>query len=258
MLRILRGEQTFQDWAYNLAANIEAAEAPVTRLIAGLVPWLAPAIPAYITQGNLIEYLGFSLLMSWVTAGIVEFLGLATVNNALSLWKHNRKYENSLEKNGVPFGLALFSFVVYLLVLIVVNAILEAVSLFPALDAVWVGLAHVLARLLLTLLTIPAALTIATAVIQRDIVQSLKRPTSSAPKVSKPAKSLQSADKTLPKVSKTKIKSLRTLRKHPKLLEEIAKLPIAQISQQYEVVPATAQEWKTAALEHIASSNGNG
>lgn len=118
---------------------IQVSERTLIDNVAATVPWLAPVSPAYMVWHNAVTILGWPTWVAWVMAMAVEGLGLSVVSTAFQLWKGRQR----------TFSLAVVTTVFYLATVITVNVALELGA--PA----W------FAKALLSLLSIPAAVTIA-------------------------------------------------------------------------------------------------
>ena len=118
--------------------------------IAATTPWLAPLIPAYLVYHNMAGRLGFWHPLAMAGAVAVEFLGLGAVHTALEFWTYNDAKRQS--DNAAPFWVALGAGLFYVVIVLTVNAVLDLVHT-PAVD--------VLAKALLSLLSVDAALIIA-------------------------------------------------------------------------------------------------
>lgn len=116
--------------------------------IARFVPWLAPGIPASFAYANSLGHLTDKWYFALLIALTVEFLGLATIHTALSLFEYNkanRKNQKQAELL-IMVGMALF----YLIVVIIVNIILDLEVINKT----------IIAKALLSLISIPAAVTL--------------------------------------------------------------------------------------------------
>jgi hypothetical protein len=92
-------------------------------VVAAVSPWLAPALPAYLTWYNLSSKLLFPDWVAIVSALVIEFVGLSAISTSLMLWSWN---ENRREKDPTaPFWLAITSGVFYLAIVLSVNTLLE-------------------------------------------------------------------------------------------------------------------------------------
>ena len=118
---------------------INVSERTLLDNVAATVPWLAPVAPAYMVWHNAVTLLGWPVWVAWVVAAAVEGLGLSVVSTAFALWQGKAK----------SFKVAVITTIFYLAVVIVVNVLLDLGA--PA----WI------AKALLSLLSVPAAVTIA-------------------------------------------------------------------------------------------------
>lgn len=103
--------------------KLTGMETTLTDLIAGLAPWLTPVPTAYLVGRATITYLRWPLPIAIVAAVIIEALGLAAVNTALTL----REYNASKRKTdpAAPFALAAALVGVYLTVAILLTVALD-------------------------------------------------------------------------------------------------------------------------------------
>jgi len=118
---------------------IQVSERTLIDNVAATVPWLAPVSPAFMIWNNAVHILLWPVWVAWVLALAVEGLGLSVVSTAFQLWKEKRN----------TFWIAVVTTVFYLSVIITVNVALELGA------PTWV------AKALLSLLSVPAAVTIA-------------------------------------------------------------------------------------------------
>lgn len=115
-------------------------EGRLTDLIAGFAPWLCPIPTAWLIGKAAFELLNWPLAVAICAALIVESLGLASVNTALTL----RNYNQAKRKTdpGAPFPLAALVVGVYLAVAVLLTVALDifpslatfAPAIFPALS----------------------------------------------------------------------------------------------------------------------------
>lgn len=118
---------------------IQVSERTLIDNVAATVPWLAPISPAYMAWHNAVTLLDWPEWVAWMVAAAIEGLGLSVISTAFQLWRDKRN----------TFWVAVVTTVFYLSVVITVNVLLELG--FPA----WI------AKALLSLLSVPAAVTIA-------------------------------------------------------------------------------------------------
>lgn len=130
--------------------NIAKIKVGLIDIVADVAPWLAPIAPAYMVLVNMRDKLGFPELVAWVVAGAVETLGLASVHTALEFWRWNGERRKS--DDPAPFVVAVVAILFYVMVVLTVNAVLDFTdNLF----------AHIFAKSMLSLLSLPAALIVA-------------------------------------------------------------------------------------------------
>ena len=134
--------------------NIQESEATIVSILVEFAPWLAPVAPAYMAYRNLVDKMDFYQPVAIAVALTVEMLGIATVNTALIFWRHNLRYKDQKKKS--PTWIPAVAFCFYLGIILSVNALLD----FPFSSGVMIYI-HVLVKVLLTLLSVPAAVTLA-------------------------------------------------------------------------------------------------
>lgn len=135
--------------------NIRNFERVAIDTVAAVSPWLTPAIPAYLVAGHAAKYLVQG--NSWidqvfvvVCALAVETVGLSAVHTAIGFYTWNT--EKRQNDDAAPFWLAMFAGVFYVVLVVLVNAVLDATQ------APW---ALIAAKAMLSLLSVDAALVIA-------------------------------------------------------------------------------------------------
>lgn len=132
--------------------SIRNTESSLVNLLSAIAPWGAPLAPAYMAYWGMVGKLSFDPVVAFILAGVIEILGLATVSTAISFWQHNRRQSAEYRRMPVIVPAGMFGF--YLAIVITVNVLLEL----PIPEAYHIP---VIARALLTLLSIPAAVTLA-------------------------------------------------------------------------------------------------
>lgn len=144
---------------------IRDAEGSLVNLLSAIAPWGAPLAPAYMSFRGMQLHLGYTPFVALVVAAVIEILGLATVHTTLVFWKHNRRY--SKEDNKMPTTLAGGMFALYLVIILTVNIALE----WPV---KWVY-TPILARALLSLLAVPASITLAVRALHTELLHDMQR-----------------------------------------------------------------------------------
>jgi signal transduction histidine kinase len=156
MASITYGKRQEQGWFESIMDGwrhvIQVSERTLIDNVAATVPWLAPVSPAYMVWHNAVNLLGWPVWVAWVVAGAVEGLGLSVVSTAFSLWK----------TRSAAFWVAVATTFFYLAIIITVNVALELGA------PVWI------AKALLSLLSVPAAVTIALRSQQAQAVEDIR------------------------------------------------------------------------------------
>jgi hypothetical protein len=126
-----------------------ALEYNLVDLLAATSPWLAPIIPAYLAWRNMSGVLDFPWWVALAGAAVIETLGLSTVHTVFSLWDYNQNHTGAKAARA-PVAVAVFTAVVYMTIVLVVNVLLEARPLIQQ-----------IAQALLSLLSVVASVTLA-------------------------------------------------------------------------------------------------
>lgn len=155
---------------YSLNRLIRDSEASLVNLLSAVAPWLAPLAPAYLTYSHLTNAaFSFPTYIALSVAAVVEVLGLSSVSTVLAFRAHNKRYKD--EKRKAPVWVALFSFVVYLLIILVINVVLDAALL--AGSGLRYDAAVIFAKALLTLLSVPAAVILAVRTQHKEVLDEI-------------------------------------------------------------------------------------
>jgi hypothetical protein len=134
---------------------IRNSESSLVNLLSAIAPWGAPLAPATMSYSGMVKHLSFSEPVAGIIACVIEILGLATVHTTLLFWQHNRRYTREYKK--MPTILAAGMFGLYLVIILGVNVILEAYAV-KLITWAWTP---IVARAMLSLLAVPAAVTMA-------------------------------------------------------------------------------------------------
>lgn len=135
-----------------LSDLINDAEKSFQDFLMAIVPYAVPVIPAYLTVDHVHRYMDFPTWVAWTAGFVVEAFGITAITTAIKFYYHNRRYKH--QDNKAPFLPALLAYAFYVLVVISVNVILEAVS---GSRSGWV----ILTIALFTLLSVPSGVLIA-------------------------------------------------------------------------------------------------
>lgn len=165
---------------------IRNTESSLVNLLSAIAPWGAPLAPACMSFGGMVKHLGFTPFVAGVIAGVIEILGLATVHTTLIFWQHNRRYTKEYKR--MPTALALGMFALYLVVILTTNVLMEALVNWPGMPIV--------ARALLSLLAVPAAVTMAIRTQHTELLREIQA-------TKKGNQSNQNATETQPEVAKS-------------------------------------------------------
>jgi len=180
------------------------------------------------SYGGMVRHLGFTPLVAFILAAVIEILGLATVHTTIVFWQFNRRRLAEYKKR--PTALAAGMFGAYLVIILTVNVLLE----WPT---EWIFM-PILARALLSLLAVPAAVTLAIRAQHTDLIAESSgklpvRKESSGQKENLP-ESFRGDFRSLPEEDRALIASMTT----------------AQIVQKYSVSDRTARNWRAKANQN--------
>ncbi len=125
-----------------LRKNLSEVENNLTDGIAAIGPWITPLPSAALVANAVVQDLHWSQALGWITAAIIESLGLTTVSTSLQLWDYNA-VKRKTDPNA-PFILAASLVVIYLISTIGLTVLLHifpemmrfAPALFPFLALV--------------------------------------------------------------------------------------------------------------------------
>jgi DNA-binding transcriptional ArsR family regulator len=124
-----------------LKGMLDAIEQAVTEVAAKVGPLLAPVPTAYVVGHSVILNLSWPVWLGYVVAAVIELLGLATVNTALTLRDYNVSKRKSDPRAPVELSIALAG--IYLVTAVTLAVLLDV---FPFL-AQWAGVAFPLLSL---------------------------------------------------------------------------------------------------------------
>lgn len=109
-----------------LSNLINGAERSFLDFLGAIVPYFVPVIPAYLTFYHTRDLMNFPTWVAFVSAFVVEVLGITSVSTAIRFYRHNQKYKAS--QNKAPFALAISVYIFYIVVVMTVNVLLEVVD----------------------------------------------------------------------------------------------------------------------------------
>jgi hypothetical protein len=146
---------------------IRGVEYSLVNLLSALAPWLAPLAPAYFSYHHMVNYLGLPETVAFLIAACIEILGLAAMHTTLEFYSWNRKYKDT--KLHAPLWAAVLTFALYFMVIITLNVLIDATLGNEAWPVI-------MARALLSFLTIPSALILSIRAQHTDREEKQKRP----------------------------------------------------------------------------------
>ncbi len=146
------------DW---FVKAMDSTELSFVTLLSKIVPLFVPVIPAYVGYRHVTnpKLLNFDPFFGWVYALVIEGLGYAAIYKAVAFWEHNKKYTEG-SPNRAPLKVAIGIYIVYLVVTLAVNVVLDWVS-----GIVWY---NVLAIGLISILSVPAGLLMSISAIHTE------------------------------------------------------------------------------------------
>lgn len=133
----------------NLNSSIEDAEGAIITFVTTMIPWLAPAMPAWLTYHHLVNMVNIPVLVAGAMALTVEFLGLSAVSTAFQAMRHNKTHK--ADKRKVSLRFPIIAYVFYILVILTVNIVMEIPM--TEIQKTWAEIASIG---LLTLISTPA------------------------------------------------------------------------------------------------------
>lgn len=148
-----------------LSDLINDAEKSFQDFLMAIVPYAVPVIPAYLTVDHVHNYMDFPTWVAWTAGFVVEAFGITAITTAIKFYYHNQKYKK--DDNKAPFLPALLAYVFYVVIVITVNVILEAVS---GSRSGWV----IVTIALFTLLSVPSGVLIAIRTQYSQVLENIE------------------------------------------------------------------------------------
>jgi hypothetical protein len=106
---------------------VKATETTFIDTVSVVIPWLAPAAPAWIAWRSMTVELAFPIWLAAAMAAVIELLGLATINTVFQFWSWNQDARKSEPRS--PVALALVLVMYYFCVILTVNTMLDGSTL---------------------------------------------------------------------------------------------------------------------------------
>lgn len=254
--------------------NAKQAELNAAGVAIALAPWLTPLPTAALTTLATHKYIFYELplggwLFSIITGLVVELLGFSLLNTYFTTKQHNNRYASldhlpeekrtqalitkaknkRLPLTGLKLGIA-----IYLVDITFINLLLELAA--KLLSDNWQAVSVIVAKGLLIYLSVPAGIVIAA----RQQLELLTPSVTSA-KVSRTAAKKPETSKPSTKVSESletqlaAVKSLRSLRKKPKLMQLVKDTPTAKLLTITGKDAKTIAAWKAATNPQVTHTN---
>ena len=139
---------------------LDSGEHSFVTLLSKIIPLLVPLIPAYVGYAHVTRELGFSQFFGFTYGMVIEGLGYASIFKAVQFWENNRHY--SKKENQAPLLLAVVIYLVYIIVTLSVNVLLDWAS-----GVLWW---KVFATGAISLLSIPAGLLMSISAVHTERV----------------------------------------------------------------------------------------
>lgn len=147
--------------------KMDKGELSFVTAVSKIIPLLVPLIPAYVSYQHVISELQFSPFFAFAYGAVVEGLGYAAIYKAVQFWEENRHYTKATNK--LPIWLPITIYVIYMIVVLSVNVMLDAVE--------GVEMHKVWATGLISVLSLPAGLLLAISALhtERQIQKQTER-----------------------------------------------------------------------------------
>lgn len=225
----------------NVNEFIRDVEGSVVNLLASIAPWFAPLPAAYMSFWHMTSSLLYPVYIATPVAIMIEILGFSTISTGLDFWSWNRRYKSGGSLKRAPLGFVAVAFGYYLFVIISMNVVLDIAKSFP--DIVSERWSVIGVQALLTTMTIPAGLIVATRVQHKELLDEIKQL-----KLAKKMKVSESFN-----TEPNKAVSWRTFSKtlSGEEMEFIATAPIQEVINKYGLIERTAYNWQEYAKKQI-------
>jgi uncharacterized membrane protein YidH (DUF202 family) len=150
-----------------LVEKMDKGELSFVTAVSKIIPLLVPLIPAYVSYQHVISELQFHPFFAFAYGAVVEGLGYAAIYKAVQFWEENRHYTKATNK--LPIWLPITIYVLYMIVILSVNVMLDAVR--------GVEMHKVWATGLISVLSLPAGLLLAISALhtERTIQKNTER-----------------------------------------------------------------------------------
>jgi len=219
---------------------IRNTEASVVNFLSAIAPWGAPLAPASMAYIGMTTHLEFHRVIAGILAFVIEILGLATVHTTITFWQFNRRRLAEYKRRPTELAAGMFGF--YLLIILTTNVILEIPIAYPETPAYIAAGIPMLAKLLLSLLAVPAAVTMA---IRANHTMMLHEVTGK--KIGNIRQDSEKLEKQ--EITENSRVDFRRLPDEDKAI--ISNMTTNQVMLQYDVKERTARNWRKAARNGV-------
>ena len=141
-----------------LVEKMDKGELSFVTAVSKIIPLLVPLIPAYVSYQHVISELQFNEFFAFAYGAVVEGLGYAAIYKAVQFWEENRHYTKATNK--LPIWLPIAIYIIYMIVILSVNVMLDAVE--------GVQMHKVWATGLISVLSLPAGLLLAISALHTE------------------------------------------------------------------------------------------
>ena len=144
---------------------IDQIEGSIINLVSAIAPWFAPVAPAYMAYKGMRDVIIWPPLVAGLIAAVIEMLGLATITTTLTFWRHNRQREFRAQGRQLPTWIPIVVFAFYLFVVLTVNVVMDVEQFEYRI---------LLAKFLLSLLSVPAAVILGVRALHTNVVNDAR------------------------------------------------------------------------------------
>jgi hypothetical protein len=243
-----------RSWLDALVDWMDSGEHSFVTLLSKIIPLIVPIIPAYVGYSHVTKELEFDPFFGWIYGIVIEGLGYSAIFKAIQFWEGNKKLTS--DKNKSPLWVAIAIYIVYLIVILTVNVLLDWQS-----GVIWW---RVLAVALISLLSIPAGLLMSISAVhtERKLERLERNERIRVRKLSESSveSSLESDEKVSETFSETFPKDWRKLRQQlsKEDLRKLANLSPAEmkvLADRHQVDIKTISNWRHYATEELSKTS---
>lgn len=156
-----------------------------SKILVPLASFFVSSYIALMVVQNAIARLELWTITAWLIGAGVELCGISIMIQYQRAMAHNKRYSKSLDKNGISTWQLIIAYIIYMFVVLSVNVVMEVPG-----GELWIIAQPIIARALLSILSIASAIMLAFEFLMDSIVRKNARKVShDAPRVSHDAKS---------------------------------------------------------------------